>query len=231
MNGYCHYLWHNILMFKIIIHTYELLVLATVIIGILRYNRLTTPFKILAFSMIANLAIDILSDIFNAKYKSNAPVIHVEAVTEFVFYALVYYYLSTSKRTKKVIVVSIIAISAFSVINAIFLQPLHTVFPTYVSLPTLALLVIFSLLLFKQMLLSPLTTPLLKQGIFWFNTGIIFYATTMFLNVGLSNVYIRNPSTDYLIFFFWYAILYIFTILIGIALLTDNKKITGTNAL
>ncbi|GAC1306145.1 MAG: hypothetical protein NVSMB24_16110 [Mucilaginibacter sp.] len=119
----------------------------------------------------------------------------------------------------------------FSVINALFFQPFHSVFPTYVNLPTLALLVIFSLLLFKQMLLSPLITPLLKQGVFWFNTAIIFYGTTMFLNIGLSNVYIRNPSTDYLIFYFWYVILYIFTILIGIALLTDNKETNHTNAL
>jgi hypothetical protein len=215
----------------IIIHTSEILMLIVAIIGITRYSMLNNPFKILTLSATASLVIDILSDIFNAKYKSNAPVLHVEALTEFVFYALVYYYLFDSQRTKKAIIFSVIGVSVFSVINALFLQPFHTVFPTYVNLPTLALLVIFSLLLFKQMLLSPLTTPLLKQGVFWFNTAIIFYGTTMFLNIGLSNVYIRNPTTDYLIYYFWYAILYIFTILIGIALLTDNKKITGTNAL
>ncbi|MDB5132288.1 MAG: hypothetical protein JWR02_2037 [Mucilaginibacter sp.] len=205
--------------------------LIVVIIGITRYGRLNTPFKILALSTIANLVIDILSDIFNAKYKNNASILHVEAITEFIFFSLVFYYLFTSQITKKVITVLIIAASVFSVINALFLQPFHTVFPTYVNLPTLALLVIFSLLLFKQMLLSPLTTPLLKQGVFWFNTAIIFYGTTMFLNIGLSNVYIKNPSTDYLIFYFWYIILYIFTILIGIALLTDDKEINSTNAL
>jgi hypothetical protein len=215
----------------IITHTYEILVLIVVIIGITRYSMLNHPFKILALSTIANLAVDILSDIFNAKYKTNAPVLHVEAITDFVFYGLIYYYLFNNQRTKKVIIISIIVISVFSVINALFLQPFNKVFPTYVNLPTLALLVIFSLLLFKQMLLSPLTTPLLKQGVFWFNTAIIFYGTTIFLNIGLSNVYIRNPSTDYLIFYFWYVIFYIFTILIGIALLTDNKKITSTNAL
>jgi hypothetical protein len=192
---------------------------------------LNRPFKILALSAIASLVIDILSDISIAKYKTNAPVLHVEAVAEFVFYALVYYYLFNNQTTKKVIIFSIIGVSVFAVINAWFLQPFNTVFPTYVNLPTLALLVIFSLLLFKQMLLSPLTTPLLRQGVFWFNTATIFYGTTMFLNIGLSNVYIRNPSTDYLIFYFWYAIFYIFTILIGIALLIDNKKITSTNAL
>jgi hypothetical protein len=72
---------------------------------------------------------------------------------------------------------------------------------------------------------------LLKQGVFWFNTAIIFYSTTMFLNIGLSNVYIRNASLDYLVFYLWYFIVYIFALLIGIALLTDSKETNKTHAL
>ncbi len=181
--------------------------------------------------MMATLLIAITSDIFITRYKENAPILHIEAITEFIFYAVTFYYLFTSRKIKKTILISIIIISVFAVINALFIQSFHTVFPTNVNLPTLALLVVFSLLLFKQMLLYPLETSLMKQGVFWFNTAIIFYSTTMFLNIGLSNVYLRNPSIDYLIFYFWYGILYIFTVLIGIALLTDTKKVNRTHAL
>jgi hypothetical protein len=214
-----------------IAYIYEILVVVIVTIGVFRYNSLNIPFKILVFSMIATLVIAILSNIFIVKYKSNAPVLHLEAITEFVFYALVYYYLFTSRRIKKIVVFTIIAASIFSVINALILQPFHTVFPTYVNLPTLGLLVVFSLLLFKQMLLYPLNTPILKQGVFWFNTAMIFYATTLFLNIGLSNVQIRNPSLDYLLYYFWYTILFIFTILIGVAFLIDNKQIDKAHAI
>ncbi|GAC1306138.1 MAG: hypothetical protein NVSMB24_16100 [Mucilaginibacter sp.] len=85
----------------IIIHTSEILMLIVAIIGITRYSMLNNPFKILTLSAIASLVIDILSDIFNARYKNNAPVLHLEAITEFVFYALVYYYLFDSQGQKK----------------------------------------------------------------------------------------------------------------------------------
>ncbi|MDF2432837.1 MAG: hypothetical protein JWP44_2468 [Mucilaginibacter sp.] len=128
------------------------------------------------------------------------------------------------------IVFSIVILTPFAIINALFLQPFHKVFPTYVNLPTLGLLVVFSLLLFKQMLHYPLKTPILKQGVFWFNTAIMFYSTTMFLNIGLSNVYISNISLYILVFYLWYSIVYIFTILVGIALLTDKEEIDKANA-
>jgi len=215
----------------IISYIYEVLVLLVVAIGIIRFTMLNIPFKILVFSMLTTFIIAVLSHIFIVKYKNNAPVLHLEAITEFVFYALIYYYLFTNQLIKKIIVFTIIAASVFSVINALILQPFHTVFPTYVNLPTLGLLVVFSLLLFKQMLLYPLKTPITKQGVFWFNTAMIFYATTLFFNIGLSNLQIRNPSLDYLLYYFWYTILFIFTILIGIALLIDNKQIDKTHAL
>jgi hypothetical protein len=76
------------------------------------------------------------------------------------------------------------------------------------------------------MLLYPLKTPILKQGVFWYNTAIIFYSTTMFLNIGLSNAYRSNISLYIVVFYLWYAIVYIFAVLVGIALLTDNKQIS-----
>lgn len=208
-----------------ITYSYNIILLLAVIIGVVRYKMLSTAFKILTGSMVVTLILAVLSNVFIAIYKTNAPILHLEAITEFVFYALVYYYLLSNSKIKKVIIASIVVFTVFSIINALFLQPYHKIFPTYINLPTLGLLVVFSLLLFKQMLLYPLITPILKQGVFWFNTAIIFYSTTMFLNIGLSNIITTYPSFDYLMFYFWFGILYIFTILIGIALLTDYKEI------
>jgi hypothetical protein len=43
---------------------------------------------------------------------------------------------------------------------------------------------LFSLLLFKEMLQYPLRINILKQSVFWYNTAILFYATTMFFMMG-----------------------------------------------
>jgi hypothetical protein len=209
----------------------QLLLLLVSVAGLLHYKKLNTPFKILVISMICSFGTAILSDIWIAKYKTNAPVLHIEAITQFVLYCAPFYYLFINPYLKKSVIIAIIALTIFSVINAILLQPLNKVFPTYVNLSTLAILAVFSLLLFKQMLLYPLKTPLLRQGVFWYNTAIIFYSTTMFLNIGLSNVYIRNPSIDYFVFYVWYSILYIFTILIAIAVISDSKETNKSYAL
>jgi hypothetical protein len=209
----------------------DILILSAAVIGIIRYKMLSRPFKVLTISMIASLIIVVLSSIFVIKYKTNVPILHLEAIAQFIFYAVIYYYLFTDQRIINAVTIFIIFFSVFSIINALFLQPFHKVFPTYINLPTLGLLAVFSLLLFKQMLLFPLKTPILKQGVFWFNTAILFYSTTMFLAIGLSNIYSRYRYFDLLLTYFWYGILHIFAVLIGVALLTDNKEINKTYAI
>jgi hypothetical protein len=78
--------------------------------------------------------------------------------------------------------------------------------------------------MFKQMLLYPLQVNIIQQGVFWYNTAILFYATTMFLNLGLTNIYAQHNHWDNYIFYFWYGIVSVFHTLIGISILTENKK-------
>jgi hypothetical protein len=214
----------------IVTYGYYLQIVIISVAGIARYKTLNTAFKILTFANIGSIVISIASEILVMKNKTNAPVLHVEAFTDFAFYALAYYCLFNNQKIKKTIIVAVLVFVPFSVINALYLQPFNKIFPTYVNLPTLGLLAAFSLLLFKQMLLYPSKAPLLKQGVFWYNAAIIFYSTTMFLNIGLSNVFAHNPVSDLLVFYVWYIILYIFTILVGVAIVTDSKEANKTYA-
>jgi hypothetical protein len=192
-------------------------------VGILRYKALDMPFKLLTWSVAAEFIIAMLNHVF-VKQKNNAPLLHLEAISQFVLYSLAYYYLFNNKTLKKATIAVLIMVVVFFVINAVWLQPFRHIFPTNVNMVSLALLAVFSLLLFNQMLLYPLSTPLLKQGVFWFNTAIIFYSTTMFFDTGLSNVYKDHSGFNYFSLYFWYTIVVIFTVLMGIALLTDSKK-------
>jgi hypothetical protein len=157
---------------------------------------------------------------------TNAPVLHIENLIEFVFYAFIYYCFFTNKILKITILTSIAVITIFAVVNAFIFQPFLKVFPTNVTLPTLVILTILSLLLFRQMLLFPLKTPLLNQGIFWYNTAILFYSTTQFLINGLSNYFLafhRHDVYEYLIYL-WYIILYISAALIALTLIKAGKE-------
>lgn len=214
----------------IISTSYIFLLLIIGFIGAIRYKWLSLPFKILTWSSFMACLLAILSKIWSARYRNNIPILHLECITEFVFYSVVYYYLFKNEVIRKVIVVSIIVFSVSFVINAISFQPFFKLFPTNMDLPKQVLFAIFSLLLFKEMLLYPLKINIINQSVFWFNTAMLFFATTMFFNLGLTNYLGRNIQYDDIIIYFWYLILYLFHILICIALLTENKKITPSNA-
>jgi hypothetical protein len=211
-------------------NSYCLLLLIVSGIGIFRYKLLTTPFKVLAWSVIAICLLAFLSRFFSVMYHNNAPILQIQVITEYVFYSITYYYLFKNKIIKKAVIASIILVSVFFLINTLFFQPFAHKFPTNVYFLTQALYAILSLLLFKEMLMYPLKVNIIKQSVFWFNTAILFYATTMFFNLGLSNYLAEHTHYDVIITFFWYLIIYLFHILISIALLTDNKKFTSPYA-
>src|SRR5258708_11203722 len=215
----------------ILVICYCLLLLIVSVIGFIRYKKLTKPFKILTFSVIVTFLLAILSDFFSIRYKNNAPILHLECITGYFFYSITFYYLFKTKKLKKIIIISLVIITVFFFINALLLQPpFHKVFPSNVFLPTQALYALFSLLLFKEMLLYPLKINITKQSIFWYTTSILFYSTTMFFNFGISNYIAEHNLNDYYILYFWYFILYAFHILIGISLLTDYKKLITSDA-
>lgn len=201
-----------------------LLLLVVLCIGVVRFKKLTTPFKILAFSVAATFLLDSLSKIFGILYKTNAPILHLECLALFIFYSSIYYHLFQSAAAKKIIFYIALAVIVFAIVNALFLQPFYKVFPSYLYLLTNTLMVILSLLLFKQMLLYPLKINITSQSVFWYNTSILFFSSTMFLNLGFINYYAKLKLGDNIIYYFWYGNYYILGILTGVALLLDNRE-------
>ncbi len=199
------------------------------IIGIVRYKKLTMPFKLLTLSLISSQLITIGNIYINYKYKNNAALSHIDAISNYLFYSLIYYYLFKNKNTKYFILLSIFLITVFFFINALFLQPYARVFPSNLNLPTEVLYVIFSVLLYKQMLLYPLQVNIIKQSIFWYNTAILFFASTMFINLQLVNYYSSHKYNS-IVINSWYSINIIFDIMQGIAILADRKEVTKANA-
>jgi hypothetical protein len=205
--------------------------LIVAIIGMVRFKKLTMPFKLLAILQVLDLFLtNIASKQVESLYHNNALISHVQALNSYIFYSLIYYLLFRNKYLKKFILVTVVIITIFCFINAIFLEPYAKSFPIYTIIPTDILYIAFSMLLFRQMLLYPMATNLIKQSIFWYNTGLLFFSTTMFMNLGLMNYYSHHRPHDQLIFYFWYTDIIIFNVLIGMAILTDRKEAATINA-
>jgi len=194
------------------------------IIGVVRYQKLATPFQILTYSLLATIILEIFAKILAIKFKNNALAYHLMGASGYVFYSLVYYFLFINKKLKRIILLSIFPVVLFFFINLFFLQqPSQAMFPTNFYLLTNTLFVILSLLLFKQMLQHSSQVTIVKQSIFWFNTAILFFSATMFLNMGLLNYYVTYKWGYDIVYAFWEGNFCLLNVLISISLLIDKK--------
>jgi hypothetical protein len=195
------------------------------VIGTVRFKKLTVPFKIFVIWLVIDFVLDASNSYIINVYKNNYRLSHVLCIFEFSFYAIIYYLLLRSKFIKKFILVTIALFFIFFLINALFLQPFGRAFPTNAIMTEEILSVLFAVLLFKQMLQYPLQVNIIKQSVFWFNTGILFFSTTMFLNLSLMNYISEHHIHSAIVLYFWHTIDIIFAILSGIAILTDKKEV------
>jgi hypothetical protein len=174
--------------------------------------------------------LEVFSKICANKFRNNLPVEHISSYSEFIFNALIFYVLLKSVRIKKIAKISIAAITVFFIINSIWLQPFLHSFPSNAIIVSEIALVIFSLLVFKQMLQYPLQVNITSQSVFWYNTAILFYSTTVFLNFGLTNYVIKHHLNNATFYNCRVILNMIFYILLGIAIFIEDKKITADNA-
>lgn len=208
---------------------YFIILSIVILIGMVRFLRLTIPFKLLLLYVLTTLLGELASKFFAIKYKNNMPVSHISAMTEFILNALIYYFLFRSMVLKKVILICIPAFITFFIINSIFFQSYKYVFPSNSLMTSGMFYAVCSLLLFKQMLSYPTQINITRQSIFWYNIGMLFYSTTIFLNWGLLNYFVNHKLNPILLYKCSIIINFIFYILLGISLLIDEKEIAQDN--
>jgi hypothetical protein len=202
---------------------YLTLLLLVTIAGLIRYKKLSKAFKILTVLILCTLISESIKKVYGKIYHNNMPVAHIWAVIEYAFFSLTYFYLLTNKRVKKAIIVSTVAMLILEVVNVLFFEKL-TQFPSLILEASHIVYVVYSLLLFRQMLLFPAEQSLFKQSLFWFNINVLFYATTMFLDFALLSYFIENKLDVIPLAYFALVVNFIFYIVIGISILMDNKK-------
>jgi hypothetical protein len=203
--------------------SYLLLLLIVSVVGFARYKQLGKPFKILTILIACTLVSESIKKVYGRTYHNNMPVSHIWAVIEFSFTAIIYYYLVNNAVLKKIIIGSIAAMMVLAVVNILYFEHLDQ-FPSLTLEASHIVYVVYSLLLFRQMLLSPSEQSLFKQSLFWFNINTLFYATTMFLNFALMSYFIQNKLDVAPLVYFSIVINVIFYVIIGFALSIDNRK-------
>lgn len=202
---------------------YLVLLSVVFLMGLIKYKHLSLPFKYLWLLMGITLISESLSGYLSYQHQSSLPVYHFLSCIEYAGIAMVFSGLYKNKILRRTTFYSIIPVSILGILNSVYLQDMNT-FPSNVLLLSHGIFLLFALLLFKQMIDEPIEKKLYKQSQFWLSTAYLIFPAAVFLSFGLQNYFIRNQLNMQPINNMIYISNFVFYILIGIALLTDQKE-------
>lgn len=163
---------------------YLFLLLSATAYGVYNFRDLTLPYRLLIAQVFLVLLSEITSQVIRHFILSSFPVYYVLIPALLLFNSLIYRTLFKSSIVLKEIVtiVAIILLVIHWYLSLCTSEVWTESFPS-ISLMLLSLFTIsVSLLVFIQMLYSPIMIPLQKQAIFWWNSGnLFFYSVTFFI--------------------------------------------------
>jgi hypothetical protein len=204
-------------------YLYLLLLFLISLAGVMRYNKLSPAFKALTILIIATFVSETIKKIVGKIFHNSMPVAHLWPIGEYAFFSLVYYRLLSGTRTKKLVIASIFFMILLEIVNIAFFESLLQ-FPAILLNVSQFIYVLYSLLLFRQMLIHPAEDSLFRQSIFWFNLDMLLFTTAMFLNFALTSYFIKNKLDATILIYFSIIVNMLFYTVIGISILIDNKK-------
>jgi hypothetical protein len=203
---------------------YLILLLSVFIMGMIRFNKLTLPFKLLTTLIGITFVSESATRVAAHLYHNALPLYHIISIIQYIFFALIYRYIINAPGIKTFILVTIFIMTFFGIVNAFTLQPWLTVFPSYTLLPSEILYCVYALVLFRQMLLNPLTVSLTKQSIFWYNVALILYSSVIFMCDGLTNYFISHHIYNDLLGEVNAVAHYIYYLLLGFSIFINSKQ-------
>jgi hypothetical protein len=204
-------------------YVYLLLLFLISIAGVARYKKLSPAFKTLTTLIIATFISETIKKIIGKIFHNSMPVAHLWAIMEYAFFSFVYYRLLEDRLVKKAIIASVFFMLLLEIVNFSFFETLLQ-FPSLILNVSQFIYVLYSLLLFRQMLLNPAEESLFKQSVFWFNLDMLLYCTAMFLDFALTDYFIKNNLDATILIYFSIVVNMLFYAVIGVSILIDNRK-------
>jgi hypothetical protein len=156
-----------------------------VIAFLYNYKHLDKTFKIIAAFFIVAVLFDVILRLWGKG--NNYPVIHVFVIINIVFFGVIYYKAFFIKEVKRLAL--ILSVIAF-LIAVYFTKNLYD-YPSEGNTASSIVFIILALVYFYQLLNRQEFVLIEKQGLFWFNAGVLFYFS---INIFLFMLFPKIPK-------------------------------------
>jgi hypothetical protein len=202
---------------------YLILLLSITLFGSVKFKKLALPFKHLVVLIGLTFVSECISRYLVFTIRNSNPPYHIFCIVEFVLLCRIYAILIISIKIKRLVNIAIFIFPIFSVANTILFQGLFT-FPNNVLLLSYTIVLMLALVLFLQMLHHPQEDDLLKQPVFWFNSGIAVFCASVFLTLGFYNYFLRHHISNTLISTVNYGINILFYMVLWFSIWLNGKS-------
>jgi hypothetical protein len=173
---------------------YSLLIAASVSCLVL-FRHAQKTFRLLTVLTVLTLLSELIAKYVAVNIGDNSIVYHFFTPVEFFFYVLIYRQFFNNKKWNYILWICFVFFLLAEILNTIFYQPL-SITNTNVLILESILLVVFSLSLFIKIRGSAYHEDILKEGVFWFNSAVLFYYACCVLIWGFHSIkvyYMKNP--------------------------------------
>lgn len=201
---------------------YLALVFLVFLLGVVRYKKLSTPFRILTVLIGITIVSEITSRILINYIHNSSPAYHFFIPIQFVLLFTIYGYLIESFKNKAFLAVASVLFVVLCFINFSFLQG-FLLFPSNVLLLSSVVFIILSLLIFHQMFNSVDQESLFIKSVFWFNCAILLFFTVTFLFWSFYNYLLRHKISTRPFATFIYYVNIVYYLMLACALALDDK--------
>ena len=165
-----------------------------VIAALYNYRRLDPVLRLMdifcalsAIPDVVSLIISYLKIVFN-----NLFMIHLFDMMAAIFFTLIYYRAFYKPLFKKMALIFGITSLAAMIFNVIFIEGM-SIYPSVSNTVLCIFLILLSLVYFYQLLTRQEFTYIEKQGMFWINSGVLFYFS---INIFLFMLYNKISDAD-----------------------------------
>jgi hypothetical protein len=159
------------------------------------YRRLDGVLKLFAFFCLISLTFDFLEWILTKfQVRNNCPLLHLYILFEIIFFTVIYFQAFHGSILKRIALILGGAALVAIVCNAIFIEHIWT-YPSISNTVLCLLMIILSLTYFYQLLTRQEFLHIDKQGLFWINSGVLFYYSInifLFMLYNKMSVSVRN---------------------------------------
>lgn len=173
----------------------EALAIATSVVGIIRYKKLSTEFRFVFYFVLLGAVTELFTDFYKAHFFRNTmPIGHVYIPASILIIALMYRSLLKGFLNRSIYYSILAVLVVFSLFNPLFLQSIWE-FPNITGAFGALIVIIFSVLFFYKIMVEARTERLFSEPLVWINTMVLVYFTGNFFFYVLFNLNVADSLT------------------------------------